>query len=249
MTVILGYSQGQIVIDPATGGRDSPLPEPNPNPGIGSDVDAIPGDPNSEPYGVEVLFEYNGFVFNNWDLRDRYCVTEIDGLHDAVIESKSEPIPNGDGVTPYPSRYRQRTLVFRGRIEATTPLKMRSMAMAMRSAFLDIGYEKPLIFRTHSGDHDIVINCKKTAIDIPEKQINMHAYRDFMVTLEASQPAYLSRLKRSSAYPEAFDDNFDDVSSLTNYDILDLGDPGEPPVMLHLVPMTDLTPDEGLYPH
>lgn len=165
------------------------------------------GDPNlsvvgtglSIPWGIDAVFEYNGFLFNDRTTVDKIRVTGIDGLDDADVRDTREDNPVEDGETEFDSLYGGRTLVFNGRIEAFQRDKLRDMQQAFRTAFLDISRERPLHFLTNNASTHHYINCKKSSsIKWTEEQKTHGVYfRDFQLTLRASDARFLRNQKTS----------------------------------------------------
>lgn len=165
--------------------------------GAGDPDVALPGSGFAVPRGVEAVFQYNGFTFNDQTVIDKFRVINIEGLDDAEIRDIREENPATDGETAYNSFYGGRTLVFTGRIEAYGLHKMRDMQVAFRSAFIDLT-EKPLYFLTGEPDKDHYINCRKFSKIMwsdEQKHLN-HFYRDFQLTLRASNPRFLRYKKK-----------------------------------------------------
>jgi hypothetical protein len=69
---------------------------------------------------------------------------------------------------------------------------LRDMQYAIRTAF-NVLEEKPLIIRTGNWRRDALLYCRKSqAIQMRESQPDMRFYRDFLITLRASNPRILS---------------------------------------------------------
>jgi hypothetical protein len=162
------------------------------------------GDPNvslegtgvSIPRGIEAVYEYDNFIFNDLSVIDKYRVTGIDGFDDADVRDSREENPGEDFETAYDSFYGGRTIVFTGKIEAFRLHKLRDMQTALKNAFADLT-EKPLWGLTGSQDSDFYINCKKLSkIQIDEKQPDYRFFRDFQVTLRASDPRFYRKRKK-----------------------------------------------------
>ncbi len=145
----------------------------------------------SIPRGVEAYFQYNNFVFNDRDVTAKYRILHIDGLDDADVRDTREDNPSQHGENALNALYGGRTLAFNGRIEAFTLAKLRKMQRALRNAFADL-QEKDLIFLTESPETDHYIKCRKfSKLQWTEEQTHATAfYRDFLITLRASDPRF-----------------------------------------------------------
>ena len=158
----------------------------------GDPLIALEGTGTSAPQGLEALLEYNGIYLHDRSTIDKIRIVDLDGFQDADIRDTREVNPQDHGETPFDAFYGGRTLTIAGRIEAHNVKKLRDMQQALRTAFLDLE-EKPLIIRTGSLDTDVYINCKKvSALQGRESQSNFVFYRDFLLTLRASNPRFLS---------------------------------------------------------
>lgn len=228
--------------DPGTGGGGTPggsgsgggpvgsptpptLPLPPPPPGYGDGLHdlSVVGSGAAQPRGLEVTFEYNGLKFNTVNTIDKIRITQIDGLADADVRDSRDTNPSAHGETTYPSYYGGRTITLTGRIEAHSLFKLRDMQQALRQAFNDISRERVLIFRTNDPNDDIILACKKsTAMTMLESQTDYRFFRDFLITLRASNPRFLSYLTQSSSSSFSFLDNFSSASALNNYDVFTL---------------------------
>lgn len=156
----------------------------------GDPVLAAAGSGLAVPGGVENLIEYGGILFNNTNTVDKIRITEIGGLDDADVRDAREVNPAYHGETPFDAWYGGRTITLTGRIEAYTLEKLRDMQMALRQAFSELE-EKPLILRSWNGSRDVYLNCRKSAaIAMRETQGDFRFFRDFMVTLRASNPRW-----------------------------------------------------------
>lgn len=189
------------------------------------------------PTGLATTFEYNGMIFNKLDQIDKIRVTKIDGLFDADIRDNRENNPSSDGETALDAFYGGRTLVFTGRIEAYRLEKLRDMQQAFREAFVDVGHEYPLIMHTYGFISDGEggfrrgpslartgqIYCKKNQpIQMTEEQVDQRFFREFMLTLRASDPRFTSYLPtfiqwESSASGTATDVIVAQATNIGNY--------------------------------
>lgn len=171
--------------------------------GDGSTDLYLPGSGLAFPGGIECPLEYNGLIFNTIHTVDKIRVQKIDGLADADVRDSRDVNPSSDGETPGNAFYGGRTLVLSGRIEAGTLNKLRDMQMALRIAFSSL-VEKPLIFRVGlatftEGDvsvrflRDAQIFCRKSQpMAWTDEQVDGRFFRDFMITLRASNFRFIS---------------------------------------------------------
>lgn len=230
MPIILGYTEGSIP-PPGPGGGgggvphpgEMPLPPPPNGWGEGDPLIAVQGSGMAQPRGLEAVIEYNGLVLHDRKVVDKYRILEIDGLADADIRDVREPNPSAHGETAFTARYGGRTISMTGRVEAWSLYKMRDMVQALHQAFADL-IEKPLIFRTPEGVNDIQIWCRKSApLQMREVQQNQFYFRDFLLTLRASNPRFVSRVVKSSTTDVGFSESFTVATTLSNYNIFDPG--------------------------
>lgn len=161
--------------------------------GDGSPDQALPASLDSAPAGLEAVLEYNGIYLNSKGVVDKYRITNIDGLHDADIRDARENNPSSHGETAFTSYYGGRTISLTGRIEAHNVAKLRAMQQALRTAFSSLE-ELPLYFRMSNSMYDHYIECRKSSpIAMAETQQNANNfYRDFVITLRASDPRFKS---------------------------------------------------------
>jgi hypothetical protein len=161
-----------------------PYAPPLKGPGFGATV----------PAGIEAILDYNGLWLNVQKDYERYHVTSIDGLFDADVRDTRDSNSDDDGEQTLNSFYGGRTLVMAGQIQAHGVKRMRQMQENLRTAFADTKREKPLRFRMVDSDLDHFIMVKKIApISGIEQQVNLKAWRDFQITLRASNPRFLSQ--------------------------------------------------------
>lgn len=153
---------------------------------------AYPGTGLAMPPGLESIYEYNGIYLNVLYWADKIRLTDIGGFDDAEIRDSREANPASHGETPFNAYYGGRTIVLTGRIEAYTLEKMRDMQMGLRLAFGDLT-EKPLIIRTGNIDRDALIYCRKSSgLVMREVQGDFRFFREFQITLRASNPRFVS---------------------------------------------------------
>ena len=136
--------------------------------------------------GIENEISFNGYRFNIKKNIDTVLITSIEGLSDADVRDTREVNPGYDGETAFQSYYGGRTIVLNGRLRAHTLRKLRDMQDGLKSVFAPLE-EKPLVFRGQTRDRDLVIYCRKSQpIVMAEIQQGFNFYRDFQVTLRAS---------------------------------------------------------------
>ena len=168
----------------------------------GSSTEALLGTGTAVPGGIECHFKYNGLLFNNTRVIDKIRVTNIAGLDDADVRDSREENPAYEGETPYSSLPGGRTIVFTGRVEAYTLQKLRDMQMAIRNAFIDTSEEKPLYFLTGNSSYNHYIMCKKfSKLQWDEEQTKDNFFRDFQITLRASNPRFLRTTRKYEVIP------------------------------------------------
>ena len=163
---------------------------------------SLPGTGTSVPGGVECVFSYNGLIFNDRNVIDKYRVLSIAGLDDPDIRDSREDNPAYEGETVYGTFHGGRTLVFEGRIEAYTLHKLRDMQQALRQAFNTIRSEEKLYFLTGNSATDHYIMCKKNQkIQWAEEQTKDNFFRTFQITLRASNPRFLRNRRKTVSMP------------------------------------------------
>jgi len=152
---------------------------------------AVVGTKDSQPRGLEAVLEFNTLYFHDLKVIDKYRLVKISGFHGLPeIRDSREPNPQAHGETAFNAFFSGRTMVLEGRIEAHTIWKLRDMQQALRTAFADLT-EHPLIIRTPSLDTDVQINCRTLGLVMEDQQSNFEHYRDFQITLRASDPRFV----------------------------------------------------------
>lgn len=161
----------------------------------------LEGSGASRPSGLEALLEYNGLVMNDRLVADQFRIGEIDGLQDADVRDSREANPSDHGESAFNAYYGGRTITLNGRVQAGNVGKLRDMQQALRYAFQDLT-ELPLYFRTGNINTDVFIMCRKSAPTASrEAQTTRDTFRrDFLVTLRASDPRFMSVVERSSSF-------------------------------------------------
>lgn len=184
------------------------LPKPSAGLGTGDVEDYVPGSGLAVPTGVESLFEFNGLVMNVINAVETYLILKVDGLDDADIRDTRENNPSDDGEEVGNAYYGGRTIILTGQIQAGSLEKLRDMQYALRSAFAPL-VEQALIVRTGKWDRDHVVYCRKSAkLQMTEEQKDGRWFRDFMLTLRASNPRILSYREYQALRYFAFFDPF-----------------------------------------
>jgi hypothetical protein len=166
--------------------------------GTGSPNDGLIGTGHSGPRGVEAIIEYNGLYMNVREWVDTYIVNAIGGIDDADVRDNREVNPGYHGETPFPGYYGGRTITLGGKIQTRTLSKLRDMQQGMRQAFAQLRDDLPLYFRGPSLDLDSMIYCRKSApIQMAEAQTTLnHFERPFLITLRASNPRFVSSVRK-----------------------------------------------------
>lgn len=176
-----------VLTPPVGGGLGAGLPDK-----------AVMGTGTSVPGGLECVFSYNGLIFNDRKVIDKYRVLTISGLDDPDVRDSREDNPAYEGETVYSTLHGGRTIVFDGRIEAFSLYKLRDMQQAFRTAFSDLTEEKKLYFLTGNAVTDHYILCKKNQkIQWGETQDKGTFFREFQVTLRASNPRFLRNKRKT----------------------------------------------------
>ncbi len=200
MAPIVLFSEGGVVIGP--GGDQE-------HAGTGSGL-AI-------PIGLEATFEYNGITLNDRAPIDKYRVKSIEGLDDPDVRDVREDRPQDDGEIIYRSFYGGRTLAIQGTIEAYSKDKLRDMQANLRTAFASLT-EKPFIIRTGTPTLDHYVKCKKSSkIQMSEQQSDMRYFRDFLITLRASDPRFVRSQETLVTYNIGANINGPDVTNEGNF--------------------------------
>jgi hypothetical protein len=189
------------------------LPKPSTGPGVGSPTDYVPGSGLAVPTGIESLFEYNGFLMNDITLVETYLILKVDGLDDADVRDTRENNPADDGEEPGEAFYGGRTVILTGQIQAGSLNKLRDMQSAMKSAFVTL-VERPLIVRTGNWERDHFVRARKVGkIQMLDEQKDGRWFRDFMITMRASNPRIFSYKEYVAQRIFSF---YDDFSSGVN---------------------------------
>lgn len=174
---------------------------------------ALFGTGRAVPGGIECVFSYNQFIFNDTSVIDKIRVLKISGLDDAEIRDSREENPGSEGETAHDAFPGGRTMVFEGRVEAFSLKKLRDMQMAFRSAFVDL-QEKPLYFLTGDASTEHYIRCRKSQkLQWDDEQTNGNTFfRPFQLTLRASNPRFFRNKNKviTMAHSESNKDIFNE---------------------------------------
>ena len=151
--------------------------------GSGSGEGYTAGTGTAQPIGLESVLEYNTLRINDRSVYDTIRLTSIDGLGDADVRDSRVAYPGEHGEIASEALYGGRTITLTGRLEAGNISKLRDLAQALRSAFVDL-QELPLTFIAPNPANNIQIYCRKVGpISIKEEQTNAQYWRNFQVTL------------------------------------------------------------------
>lgn len=193
---------------------------------------SLPGTGLAIPWGIDAVFYYNGLTFNNRTTIDKIRITSIEGLDDPDVRDTREDNVAEDGETPYDAHHGGRTLVFNGKIEAFQRFKLRDLQEAIKSAFVDLT-EHPLFFLTGNPTLDHYIDCRKSSkIQWTEEQKDAGTYyRDFQLTLRASNPRFLKYQAHSQGM---------DPDSTRSLPISNFGNYTSEPIIIISGGMTDI---------
>ncbi len=155
----------------------------------------------SVPTGVESNYLYNDLLLGDTTTQDKIRITRIEGLNDPDVRDSREILPARHGEIAFTALYGGRTISISGRIEALTLEKLRDMVMALKIAFSDLT-EKPLLVLTGKAyERDHIIYCRKVQpIAMTEEQTDFRFFREFMVTLRASNPRIFSRQRITTSW-------------------------------------------------
>jgi hypothetical protein len=175
---------------------------------------ALPGSMKSAPPGLEATLEFNGLYFHDRKVVDKYRVKLMDGLQGADIRDNREANPSDHGETPFDNYLGGRTILITGTVEAHNIGKLRDMQQALRTAMYSMT-ERPLIFHVGSIQRDVQIYCRLSdKISMPEKQDDNRPFREFSMTLHATDPRFRSVVDRTySAIFGILDDNSSGVAT------------------------------------
>lgn len=156
--------------------------------------------------GVENTFVYNGLTLNDTSIINKYRINQVNGLNSADIRDAREIRSGRDGERALSSFYAGRTITLGGRIEALNNriYGLRVMTTALTGALADLT-EKPLYMNQGSlNGWDTQINCRPSQpLALTDEIKTWYHYRDFMITLRASDPKIVSQAVQTNTYTAA----------------------------------------------
>jgi hypothetical protein len=162
--------------------------------GGGSTSGPVTSNVASVPTGIESVYQYNGITMNDTSVYDKIRLLRIEGLADADVRDQRQLHPTRHGEVSLRALYGGRTVTLTGRFEAFSLNKLREMIMAFKTAFAPLE-ERDLLVLTGLGmARDHVITCRKVQpIQMTEEQRDFNFWREFALTLRASDPRIKSR--------------------------------------------------------
>lgn len=146
--------------------------------------------------GVESTFVYNGLTLNDRTLVNKYRITQINGLSHADIRDARESRSGRDGERALQAFYAGRTISLGGRIEALNDHLhgLRVMTTALTGALGDLTEKTLLIDCGSLGGYDTQIDCRPSQpLAMTDEIKGWFHYRDFLITLRASDPRIVSQ--------------------------------------------------------
>jgi Phage tail protein len=153
--------------------------------------------------GVENTFVYNGLTLNDTSIINKYRITQVNGLNSVDIRDAREVRSGRDGERALSAYYAGRTITLGGRIEALNNklYGLRVMTTALTGALADLT-EKPLYMNQGSlNGWDTQIDCRPSQpLALTDEIKTWYHYRDFMITLRASDPKIVSQALQTSTY-------------------------------------------------
>lgn len=178
--------------------------------------------------GLESIFEFDGTTGINDRSRtqDRIVVEATTGfIGDVQYREQRQTAPNEHGDIPGKSLIDGRTMTIRGYIETSRGMaRMRELHEAFMSIFNSPHKgERKLAVRSNFGI-DIFCYAKANAVTSDEQQTDLRYKRDFLITLRAGNPRFLSdeALHTVTILPGIFP-NSDVTNGLTNWGHTDAG--------------------------
>lgn len=189
--------------------------------------------------GIESTFTFNGLTLNNKTGDDRYRITQINGLHSADIRDSRENLTSRDGEIASNSYYGGRTITLQGRIESRHNRihGLRLMQYEMVKAFSPLRESTLFIDCGALGGWDTQINCRQSQpLQMSEEVKSFQHFRDFMITLRASDPRIVSQEIQTSNYTASGTSVSATISTLNN-----MGNYYASPVITLVGPLTNPT--------
>lgn len=175
---------------------------------------ASPGSKTSSPPGLESILEFNGLTFHDRSVVDKYRLVSMEGINGGPnIRYNSEANPGDHGSTPLANLLGDRTFILTGRIEAHNIEKLRDMEQAMRTSFYTM-QEHLLTFRVGTqSSRDVYIKARiNDRLGLKEEQVRRdHVYREFQITMTASDPRIYSTSTRTYSWSAITYDDFQNV--------------------------------------
>lgn len=156
--------------------------------------------------GVESVFQYNELTLNDRTVENKYRITQIGGLGGADIRDQRENRQGRDGERPMSSFYGGRTITLSGRIEALNGHLhgLRAMTTNLSGAFNKLRDATLYINQGSLGGWDTQIDCRPSQpLAMTDEIKTWYHYRDFLVTLRASDPRILSQQEMSQTWVAA----------------------------------------------
>lgn len=187
---------------------------------------AGPGPPPADPtdgalfVGLESTFTYNGVTLNDLSQDDKYRVTQIGGLHTADIRDSREVFPARDGEIALSSYYAGRTITLTGRIECYHDhlRGLRLMEYELSKALAPLRESTMFIDCGALGGWNTQIDVRQSQpLAITEEIKSYNQYRDFMITLRASDPVIKSQTLVSDTYTAVGTSHTGAVFTQTHY--------------------------------
>jgi hypothetical protein len=176
----------------------------------GDSARALPGSGTSSPPGLEAVLEYNGVFIHDRSVVDKYRITSMEGLHGGpTVRYSSDPNISAHGSRPGNNLWGDRPFILEGRIEAHNIGKLRDMEQALRTAFYST-VERPLILHTGNINRDVYLMARiNDKLGLKEEQTRRdHVYRDFQITMTASDPRIYSINQRTYSTSFGINDDF-----------------------------------------
>lgn len=189
--------------------------------GSGSSELILEGTGRSAPSGIDALIGFNNLVMNNRSWLEGIMITAIDGFSDPDIRTEEANNPQEDGATPFDSFYGGRTIVLKGYLRSFTLDKLRDLEQGMKTAFMPL-FENALQIKGKTLGTSVLIYCKKNApMTWTEEQTRDDMFRrDFMITLRASNPRFVSIEQELQSLFFGFIDQFES-NTIANYKFLE----------------------------
>src|SRR5262245_23464158 len=177
------------------------------------------------PGGLECKHTVNGLILGDQAATPRYKLDRITGIH-SLPETDDDRRPRTAflGEVTYPSYPRGKTVVYEGRIQATTLDNMRRMANNLRAACSERSVEQQVLITPHSswGSDDWGYYARVLQLDLDDEQITSpyHArgpyQRGFVLGLRMSDPRFYWKLNASAGVQQSIGNANNSQQSLVN---------------------------------